>query len=252
MIKYFLLQRICSILFILNWLIYKNIFFIIIILFIKIGLPPFHYWVIDLLKFSSWKIFFYLITIQKLGLYFILSYFIINKIIIILIILMSIVLRLFIIFIINNIINIIIFSSFIHNRWLLRRLFIRKKLFLIYFILYVFFINILYKILINYNLLIISQSIDSIKWWVVWILMGLPPFSLFLIKWSISLFLIKWSISLFLIFIITTFFILYIYFKFIYLIFLQKTNFYKKQIFTKNKFLFIIIIEILIFGIVLF
>jgi len=150
----------------------------------------------------------------------------------------------------NNLFFIIIFSSFIHNGWLVRRIFFRKKLFFIYFIFYIFYIYIVCVLFNNYNNFLLSQNLISFNIWIIWILIGLPPFSIFLIKWSISIFLIKWSISIFLIFILITFIILYIYFKLIYITFLIKHIFFYKIILIKNYFNKIIIIEIVIFGLI--
>jgi NADH:ubiquinone oxidoreductase subunit 2 (subunit N) len=234
--KYFLLQSVCSITLILGWIIFKNRFFFIVILIVKIGLPPFHWWVIDFLKLNNWTSFFLLITIQKLGLLILISYFLNEKFYFLFFILFSIVLSLLNIWFLNNIFYLIIFSSIIHNSWLLVGIIFSIKLFVIYFLSYLILIILLIIIFKNNNLILFNQNINSWKLMLCWILIGLPPFSIFIIKWRISIFIIKWRISIFIIILITSFLIVYIYIKFIYLCFLIKVSSFVVSSFVVSSF----------------
>jgi NADH:ubiquinone oxidoreductase subunit 2 (subunit N) len=244
-IKYFLIQRICSILLIIRWFVFSRRIIFMILLAVKIGLPPFHWWVIDFLKINNWMVFFYLITIQKIGLFVLFSYFTNEKIIIMFIIIFSIIISIFSIFFLNNLINILLFSSIIHSSWLLSRLFFSIKLWRLYFLFYSIIILILIVFLKKNNVFYFSQSFYRIKWRIFWILMGLPPFSIFIIKWRISIFIIKWRISIFIMFIIISFIRLYIYFKFIYLNFLVKSSIININVYL-NSFYTLLLLEVLI------
>jgi NADH:ubiquinone oxidoreductase subunit 2 (subunit N) len=52
-IKYFLIQRITSVILVVLCSIYFNLFFFVIIILLKIGIPPFHLWVLDILKIET-------------------------------------------------------------------------------------------------------------------------------------------------------------------------------------------------------
>ena len=249
-IKYFIIQRICSIGLILSWLIFLKNSLIIIFILLKIGLPPFHWWVIDFLKINNWLNFYYLITIQKIRLFIISFYFIFEKIIFLMFIILSIIIRRVIIYFFNNLINILLFSSIIHRSWLFSSLFFSFKLWFIYFIFYILILFILVVFLKNSNYFYFSQWQSSIKWGLFFILIGLPPFSIFIIKWRISIFIIKWRISIFIIFLSISFLSLYIYFKFVYLRFLVKYSIFINLSFV-NKNVFIIFMEIIIFYIII-
>ena len=239
-LKYFVLQRICSILIILIWLIFKKSNLLGLLIFIKIGLPPFHYWVIDFLKINHWLSYFLLITIQKIGLIIILFYFIFNKIFFYRIIFLFLLIRILSVLFLSNIIYIIIYSSFIHNCWIINGLFFSIKIFIIYFVFYILISYYLLKLFEKINQFYFSQLFYSFKWWVIWIIIGLPPFSIFLIKWSISIFLIKWSISIFLIILFSSIIIIYIYIKYIYLNFLNKnSSFLSFQMIDNYKLIFL-------------
>jgi len=75
-IKYFFIQTISSIIFIASFIfIFINIFILLISIFVKRGLWPFHIWLINLCNTTSWITIFYLITFQKfLPIYIIFSF----------------------------------------------------------------------------------------------------------------------------------------------------------------------------------
>jgi NADH:ubiquinone oxidoreductase subunit 2 (subunit N) len=246
MVKYFLVQRVCSICLVFGFLIFNRAVIIILFIIFKIGLPPFHFWVIDFLKINNWIVFFYLITIQKISLFILLSYFLFERITIIRISLIRIIISIIRTFFINSLFYILFYSSIIHSSWIVLRIFFSIKVWLIYFLLYSFLLLIIILLIKNHNLFFITQNLFSIKWCVFWVLIGLPPFSIFLIKWRISIFLIKWRLLFFLIILLTSFLRLYIYFKVIYIRALVKLNILSLR-FRFYYFLQILILEVLCF-----
>lgn len=170
LILYFLIQRISSILMLISVLrfsIYRNLknwFFILLIIsiFIKIGIFPFHFWVIPIIEGLTWFNCLLLSTLQK----------IVPLILLFIIIPPKITIRFLII---NRVIasirglnqfslrKIIGFSSINHLRFLTITVFISKKIFKIYFLTYLFITILAFKTFSNLNLNYLYQTLTILK-----------------------------------------------------------------------------------------
>lgn len=251
-IKYFLIQRITSVILVVLCSIYYNLFFFVVVILLKIGIPPFHLWILDILKIETqWNNFFILITFQKYYLFLLISTKIQQMVIFIRLLFAFVVFFSIVNLIFNNkIIFIIFFSRRVHSVWIIIRLILSFKIFLLYFIIYTSTIKTL-TFLINDNNVITTYNINNIiLWWIFWVFMGFPPFSIFIMKWRILVFIMKWRIPLFLLLIVISFVMLYIYIKFIIINLSIKYLIILKKILVKNKYFFILT-EIILLSFVL-
>lgn len=219
-IKYYLIRSFSSIIFIyfINLNIFnKKIFFVILIInliiIIKLGFIPFHFWFIDIIINLNWIICFFLSTIQKVIPFFILRY-IYDYNLIILIIIFGGFINFLLVY--NDILlkKIIGYSSINHITWMLVSILIKFNLWLIYFFNYLYIILILsyifnkynledikdiYKI---YNIIINSWTLNYIIFFLILSLGGLPPFYGFFLKWYIIEYINYFKINFILIFLI--------------------------------------------------
>lgn len=223
---YYLIQLIASfiILFsiIINFFLIFNIYSILIIssLIIKLRIPPFHFWLPLIAKYLPWNILLIIITIQKIIPFYIISFIIINKILFYLIIILSSIIPPFIIFSITNFKTLIRYSSINHSSWIILLIYIKSFIWIKYFILYSF-INISRLIIFNLFNINININYNLFNHWkfnlliitIIFTIAGLPPFSLFYIKWYRIFFsIINTNLFILLIILILrSLFILYIY-----------------------------------------
>lgn len=207
-LNYFLIQTFSSILilftiniFSINLYLYVNFninniikIIIIIILILKIGMPPFHFWLPNLIENINWFINLIIITWQKFAPLIIISYFINTRIIIIIFIITSTIVGAIAGLNQTSMKKIINYSSINHLGWIFIAIILNENIWILYFTLYSLLIfsityicnifNIsyliqLYLIFINYYIIkfLLLTSIISLG--------GLPPFLGFLIKWLI-------------------------------------------------------------------
>ena len=256
-IKYFLLQRWASIIY-LTGLTFSFFFFnsnsllLILRIIIKLGSAPFHGWFISIIKRSSLWILFLLSTIQKLIPLFILSNLNIGNSLIIFFLLIT---SLFVVLIIPRVMNltkILAISSLTNLNWFIISSQISAKIIIIYFRIY--FILILRIVFIynnnGTNSLIQMNNINNFdKIILIFILIslgGLPPFLGFLSK----VLVLKLAIYIFnyiflLIIIYTSLIILYCYISrfFFLLTYSPKIKFDIKSFYSsKKKIIFLITI----------
>jgi NADH:ubiquinone oxidoreductase subunit 2 (subunit N) len=227
-VKYFIIQRWASIIFLIrfffcNYLFNRFYTLLIIRIFIKLGISPFHTWFISILKSCSLYILIFLSTIQKL---------------IPLIILNNIYFRIyfyyffffftifFLLIILSRVINLnklLALSSLGNIIWLISRKLLSIKLLLIFIVIYIY---ILLGIYIFYNIFYYSLFIqinrisffDKIIIIILFIsLGGIPPLLGFLRKFLIlKIVFIFENIFLFLIIIFSSLILLYHYISRIY------------------------------------
>jgi len=129
----------------------------------------------------------------------------------------------------------IIISSFIHNCWIIMFILVRWEYFILYLVLYLSLsIRITYDFFKNSNLLEAN----------VFPLIGIPPFFVFLMKWSsvITDKTLMWAIIL-----ASRGIIIFIYFKILYIsIYYDWSNFHTIKIINwKNVFLYTILLFVL-------
>lgn len=240
-IKYFLVNSFRSILFIFisNFIIFNlnNYIFISLInlsIILKLGIIPFHFWFIDIIKRLNWIRCFVLSTWQKIIPFFILRYIYIQNLILIFIFIRSI---FRIIFSINQIYlkKIYAYSSINHMCWLIISIFLRELIWIIYFFSYLI-INLLLIIILkiyNVNYLIDLYYKFNNKCIIFFFIIllfslgGIPPFLGFIIKWYLIYYLIeRYNFFILIILIFFSLIFLFFYLRIIYKnIFLNIINF---------------------------
>ena len=254
-IKYFLIQRWASVIFLIRFfllnLFLNNMYILIIFrIFIKLGVTPFHIWFISILKTRSLFILIILSTIQKIIPLIILSNLSIKFEILYIIIFFNILTFLIILSRIININKILAVSSIINIIWILFRIIFSLKLIFLFIIIYLFLLIGIYIIYNIYNLNIFLQInrinyFDKIIIIMIFIsLGGIPPLLGFLRKYIILKFLIFYENFFFLLVVIfSSLLILYIYISRIYFFLTNipsiKINF-KINIFFLKKIMYIL------------
>ena len=227
-IKYFLIQRWASVIFLISFFFFilfiNNINYIIIFrIFLKLGVAPFHIWFISILKTRSLFILIILSTIQKIIPLVILSNISIRFDLIYMIILIN---TIFLLIILSRIINlnkILAVSSINNIIWILFRIIFSLKLIFIFIIIYLFLligVFILYN-LYNLNIFLQINRINYFDKLIITIIFislgGIPPLLGFLIKYVILKFIIIYEKIFFLLIIIfSSLLVLYIYLSRIY------------------------------------
>lgn len=222
-IKYFLIQRVSSSLFLffslLHYLkIIGSIYLLVLIIFLKMGRFPFNHWYINVLKNLHWLGGFILISTQKILLYFYLYNLVIriNRegdgliIIIYLLIVIRIFKRLIILFSNNNLKILIGRSSINQIRWIIMLIFINWEIWVRYYFIYTLILFIILRLFITrgikylkdlYNVRILFKLI---LFFLIVLIIRIPPIIIFYMK-SIGRFIIlknniKFIVYLFIIF----------------------------------------------------
>nr|YP_010250543.1 NADH dehydrogenase subunit 2 [Cerceris quinquefasciata]QTV22624.1 NADH dehydrogenase subunit 2 [Cerceris quinquefasciata] len=187
---YMIIQTISSLLIMINFIdsmsMINNFYFFEIGILIKLGIFPFHYWVIMIMNNMNWIIIFMLSSIQKIIplMMIYLSEFS-NKMNFILI--LSILLCSFWMMKQNNFKKIIAYSSIINSSWMMMMMFLNKFNCMFYFLIYsltmLCLILILIKFNINNNKFIYSMNFMPFKFKFLFMLlmmalMGMPPMSM--------------------------------------------------------------------------
>lgn len=227
-IKYFLIQRWASVIFLISFFFFNlfinNINYIIIFrIFLKLGVAPFHIWFISILKTRSLFILIILSTIQKIIPLVVLSNISIRFDLIYIIIFIN---TIFLLIILSRIINlnkILAVSSINNIIWILFRIIFSLKLIFIFIIIYLFLligVFILYN-LYNLNIFLQINRINYFDKLIITIIFislgGIPPLLGFLIKYVILKFIIIYEKIFFLLIIIfSSLLVLYIYLSRIY------------------------------------
>ena len=247
-LKYFLIQRVSSSgiilgLFLLFFQPQEHLSLVVILsVILKLGIPPFHYWVMDLVFKLKFLRFFMFLTFQKLGgLVFLRELNLKNMIIIFLV---RIFLSIWLLIWVKSIKRLLVVSSIVNISWFcLGRLYSRNLLYffflycgLTYFVCLRFFV-------FSRTLLVrerLSTENISMKLIRLWSLSGIPPFPGFLVKIKIFRRLLSSPLTMryIFLFIFSSLILIYFYFKVILSSSLvglkrwQSKNFY----FSKNNF----------------
>lgn len=233
-IKYFLVQAIGSVLFLIRIIlseindftinINSNSYLISLALLIKIGAAPIHFWFPGVIEGIDWINCIILITWQKLAPFIILSYKILNNIII-WVIFLSVLIGSIGGLNQNSLRKIMAYSSIRHLGWILSAILIRNNIWILYFTIYTLINVAVIYIFNNYSVFYLSQiyfikNKPTIKFSIIiriLSLAGLPPFLGFLPKWLVIQNLIFNNIFIItLVIIITTLLTLYFYIRIIF------------------------------------
>lgn len=206
-----------------NYLFNRFYLLIIIRIFIKLGISPFHTWFISILKSCSLYILIILSTVQKLIPLIILNNIYINYIIFYLRIFLTIIFILLILSRVVNLNKLLALSSLGNILWLISRNILSIKLILIFIIIYIYIllgIYIFYNIY-HYNIFIQINRINFFDKIIIILLFislgGMPPILGFLRKLLIlKIIFIYENIFLFLLIIFSSLVLLYHYMSRIY------------------------------------
>jgi len=151
---------------------------------LKLGLPPFHSWILNLMFYMKKSLFIFMTTIHKaFPLFFFVKLFLYKTFLVF--ITLVLILRGWLIVQSKRFYIIIIISSFIHSGWMLISRVTKKRLMFLYWSLYRCLISVFFYILflskVDQN--INNQSTHLNRAWLI--ISGLPPFTLFWLKLSI-------------------------------------------------------------------
>lgn len=207
-IKYFIIQRVSSIL-----LIYSIIFnidsLVIFLLIFKLAIVPFHRWGQDLMSNLSRRRMFLFLTIQKLGILILLCHFSVLLIIPYIIIIINIYLLLW-----KNIRNIMFFSSIVHRRWMILLSQLSLRIILLYFFTYMMILIRVFIFSKVNNTWLKTEDIQiTIR---ILFIRGLPPLIIFYLKWFSLNLIINLSMLLSGLILIIRIVIITIYFRLVY------------------------------------
>lgn len=228
-IKYFLIQRWASVIFLIRFFFFyiiNNNFSILINLrlFIKLGIRPFHSWFISILKTSSLNTLFILSTIQKIIPLIIIFNIKVNNILIFTIILLTLIFMLRLLPSTININKVLALSSINNVIWLIIRTLLSLKIILLFIVIYMYIILGVVRIYNFYRLNVFYQinSIVFLDKFIILIVFislgGMPPMLGFLRKIIILKIIINNSLRIILIFtiVISSLTLLYFYLSRIY------------------------------------
>ena len=228
-IKYFLIQRWASVIFLIRFFFFyiiNNNFSILINLrlFIKLGMRPFHSWFISILKTSSLNTLFILSTIQKIIPLIIIFNIKVNNILIFTIILLTLIFMLRLLPSTININKVLALSSINNIIWLIIRTLLSLKIILLFIVIYMYIILGVVRIYNFYRLNVFYQinSIVFLDKFIILIVFislgGMPPMLGFLRKIIILKIIINNSLRIILIFtiVISSLTLLYFYLSRIY------------------------------------
>lgn len=193
--KYFLFQTINTLILIIVWLILINIrilfrisFWFIILL--KIALPPFHFWVKDILKYISIKLGVILFVLQKIPLLLLIGLTLIwERTIFIIFVLITRSISIFYLINQNTLIPLLFYRSGAQRSLIILIFFLSLNIALIYIFVYILTtITIIYRFKTKFIQVINRLSKNNLIVFIL-ILLGLPPSPLFLIKLIFFIFL---------------------------------------------------------------
>ena len=263
-VKYFLIQRWASIIFLMNIFFCGYFFnsarlFLIIAMFIKLGVAPFHTWFISVLKTCSFYILILLSTVQKVIPLLILNNIFLNIRLFYFCIVITIMFLLIILPRVTNLNKLLALSSLGNILWLISSNILSLKLVRIFIFIYIylllgifiFYNNFYYNTFIQVNRMNFLEKISIVLLFMS--LGGIPPLLGFLRKFFILKIIIFYeNIILFLLIIFSSLILLYHYISRIYFFLtfipLLKFNFNVKNIsIIKGLYL----VSILIFNIII-
>nr|AWN56199.1 NADH dehydrogenase subunit 2 [Dinocampus coccinellae] len=205
MMKYYIIMVFSSLIFIFVIMLYtlKNnnlfLYLLFMILMVKLGMFPFHYWFIDLMQNLNWISSLILLTWQKLIPLIITFYFDMNFLYIIVIIFSGLI---SLVYVFNQMMlkNILAYSSINHMCWMILILMMKNVLWMVYFLIYLILSFTLILIMNKYDLMYINDlmKVDFLMkyyYLLVFISLGsIPPMFGFMMKWLSMLNMLKYEL----------------------------------------------------------
>lgn len=235
--RYFLFQTAASICVVAFFIGYFNIEFTLIVLIIKLILPPFHVWILIRIKFGRRWTFFWIMLIIKVPTFILfailLNYYFLDIGLLLILFYWSAIISRCLLWSSSNLSLFVISSSFLHTLWTILSLLVRKNIFFCYYLFYSLVLFILLASIYRRFEFLLSNEWSWDIYFSLFIFSGAPPSFMFLIKWSLLFSLIELNFFLFLIALIISGVSLYLYFRIIFVIILR--GFESVQIFKKSK-----------------
>nr|YP_009905738.1 NADH dehydrogenase subunit 2 [Nylanderia flavipes]QGW36354.1 NADH dehydrogenase subunit 2 [Nylanderia flavipes] len=189
-------------------------------LILKLGIPPFHMWMIYLSSYMPWKILFIFLTFQKIIPFYMFSLIEINLQIFLFMILLSSYIPIFKMINLLNFKILLTYSSINQSSWMLLLIFFKNLFWLIYMFIYSIILMIIsfyfnyFKFSFNFYIYFFNKmNFNFLSIFLMFNLASIPPLSFFLMKWF-SIYIFMFNSKMFLIFIlmmINSFILIYIY-----------------------------------------
>jgi len=147
---------------------------------LKMGMPPFHGWLLPIIRIVRKEVFIFITTLHKLLpiMFLLLLVFIFNRRHLIILVLLS--LRVLLLGASVRFVLIITFSSFVHSGWILLGALVRTGFVLFYWGTYLTLSFVLLRIKQNLLRQRVSHRVIQAAYWLI--LSGLPPFTIFWLK----------------------------------------------------------------------
>jgi hypothetical protein len=193
--KYLTIQRIFLLVRVVGVLTFPLV--LILSIALKLGLPPFHSWMLRIRTLIKKYVFLFITTIHKLFPLFLFIKAIAWSISLFLVIFI-IIIRGVIILQFKRLYFVVIVSSLVHSSWLLLRNIIKIRLIMVYWLFYSIIIFIIIYSLFLRSLALRDESQSKYSRLVWLILRGLPPFTIFWLKINVILLIlrIRWVIRI--------------------------------------------------------
>ena len=213
LLKYFLIQGVSSSIIIWSYFIGWN-FIVLLAVLIKVGIAPFHIWVIRIIKIITWDSWIIFIVLQKIIPFFFIMNLKIPSIIIQFIGVINIIVACIISFHLRCLRSILFYSSLFNISWVLIRL-LWKRLGLIILRLYCLIIAPIWRYLRSLNVFYLQQLFLKNRrnygfFQAFFHLIGFPPRLGFLIKWIVVMH-VKFSVIIIIIILFISLWIIYLY-----------------------------------------
>nr|YP_010341275.1 NADH dehydrogenase subunit 2 [Stenamma diecki]UNZ99527.1 NADH dehydrogenase subunit 2 [Stenamma diecki] len=193
-------------------------FLILMSLFMKLSVPPFHLWLPILSSALPWPLLFLLLTIQKLSPFYMLSLIKLNYFFIYLTLILTCIIPPYMMINNNNLKSLMAYSSINQSGWMIMLIYLKNIIWLKYFMFYLMISLMLFTMIFSFKMSMNSSFSSSTNLNITSIifmfnLAGMPPFSFFYMKWF-SLYLILTNSNMLMILIlmmISSLLMLYIY-----------------------------------------
>nr|YP_009905725.1 NADH dehydrogenase subunit 2 [Ochetellus glaber]QGW36341.1 NADH dehydrogenase subunit 2 [Ochetellus glaber] len=263
---YFLIQIIPSMLLILSIsinfinIMNKNIIIYLTYmgLLIKLGIPPFHLWMPILSLYLYWDMLFFLLTIQKIIPFYMLSLTYIEKYLMLFILISCSIIPPLVMFNLTNIKKLLTYSSINQTSWLMSLIYFKSILWILYLTFYSLMMMIMFFILsaykIYYNFLHLNYNLNMFLLIMTLNMASTPPFMFFIMKWFSIFIMINNSLNLFNIMILMTMSSFIMFFLYINMMYLNMyINLIKSKLFyIKSSMKYFKLYQILMFFFITF
>nr|QHN89247.1 NADH dehydrogenase subunit 2 [Tapinoma melanocephalum] len=196
---------------------------ILLSLMIKLGIPPFHFWMVSLSSYMNWNLLFFMLTIQKIIPFYILSMINIPNYFLLMSLYMCSLIPPIMMINLTNLKKLLTYSSINQLGWMIMLIYLKNIIWLYYLIMYIM-ISLLIFFTLSYNKIynnfLENNTLNNMIILMMMLNMAsMPPFSFFIFKWF-SVFILIFNSNLFfmlMIMMISSFLMFLMYINMIYL-----------------------------------